>query len=508
MGTGLKPFEAKVQADTRNGMLPDADGIKAAAELLISPLPAQINVGMHGPGDGTNADPMELNYDASTPIRVQAHAQVFNARRRARTRPAVTTARRAPRSTSSGFRRTCSVTIGQNEVPATGGGIDHHTVIDFASDAPVGAKPDVMVNAIVGLPTTTPLVGSVPIRAHAQLLGLPRYLSLHMDEHVTNPGAANEQRDLQSVSLRTCQLNGSDACIAGTEDALDSLASGCRTSSSGRWTSRRRTTASPSRCGRPSPAAAKQFQAAVHLTNIREATYVNHQAQSTKGFRVQGRQQPEPAGASSTSRACRSATSTSATWPSRTRTLDAHANLLINPLPDDIRICLRESGKTVVAPTGRPDHGRRVRTTRRSPASARPATRRCRWPTAPACRSTRSRRRSTSRSTARKPTTSLHPAIEARKLHGELERHQHPDVDHRAHPDARPMTRTATPSAPPGSCTTRRHRRRHQHALPRRADPGDSVCQDPRPSATATVCRRRSDQPAEAHGSCATSRTC
>src|SRR5439155_24403467 len=108
--------------------------------------------------------------------------------------------------------------------PAAGGSVDHHTVVSFSSDAPIGAKPDVHVDAIAGLPSTTPLVGSVPVRAFLDLLGLPRYVTALMDEHVTNPGASNEQRDLQRVSIRTCLVDtNTDQCVLGTDDQLDTL---------------------------------------------------------------------------------------------------------------------------------------------------------------------------------------------------------------------------------------------------------------------------------------------
>ncbi|MDT4942926.1 MAG: hypothetical protein QOJ34_3015, partial [Pseudonocardiales bacterium] len=483
MGSGTKPFEAKVQADTRTGVLPDADGIKAAAELLISPLPAQINVGMHGPGDGTNAAPMKLNYDASSPIRVQAHAQVFRAA--------------AGNNPSCGDDGTaCAtldiqripahmlVTVGQNEVPAVGGGIDHHTVVDFVSDAPIGLKPDVTVDAIVGLPSDTPVVGSVPIRAFAQLLGLPRYLTVNMDEHVTNPGATNEQRDLQKVSIRTCQVNVSDACVAGTEDALDTLDIRVQN-----FLVRPTNFPAPNHdINQPLWATivgrGKQFQAAVHLTNIREATYVNHQGQAAKGFRVKvGSNQNLQAIVDI--KGLPLGNINFGDEAIQDATLDAHASVLISPLPNDISICMRESGRDVNAPSGdvitapcedTAPFGPSVGTVDHTPMSVAYRA------------SVPIQHINTTIDVAlngKEANTPGHPAIQARKLHGELNIDNIPtaitahiltpasDADGNATGPTRVVY--DAPSTGPGINV---HFRAEETV-------GNSVCQDPRPSATA-----------------------
>ncbi|MEO6884936.1 MAG: hypothetical protein ABI232_01435, partial [Jatrophihabitantaceae bacterium] len=285
MGSGAKPLEAKVQADTRNGTSATSTGLQASAEVLITPLPAQISIGLHGPGDGNGAAPMKVHYDASTPIRVQAHAQVFSAATGANpscgdngTACATLDIQRVPAH--------MSVAIGQTETAGTGGSVDHHSIIDVATDAPVGAKPDVIVDAIAGLPTTTPLVGSVPVRAHLDLLGLPRFVTAHIDEHVTKPGAADELRDLQKVSVRTCQLTNTDTCVPGTEDQLDTFSLLAQD-----FLSRPLNFPAPN-AGITQPMWAtvygrgSQFQVAVKLKDIRELTYINHTANATKGFRV------------------------------------------------------------------------------------------------------------------------------------------------------------------------------------------------------------------------------
>ncbi len=485
LGDGLKPLEMKVQADTRKGTLPDVDGLLAAAELLITNLPSVLKVRQHGPGDGANADPMVLTYDASSPVRVQAHAQVFKAS--AGANPSCGDA--ATACATLDLKRVPShlqATIGQSETaPASAGApVDHHTVIDVASNAPVGAKPDLILDAVVGLPSTTPLVGSVPVRAHAELLGLPRYVTAHMDEHVTNPGLANEQRDLQKVSVRTCQVNVSDACVAGTEDALDTLSLEVQN-----FLVRPLDFPAPNH-GITSPlwatvaGRAKLFQAAIELLNIREATYVNHQSLGTKGFRVKVGSNQDlqtrvdikdlPLGSISLG-----------DLAIDNARADVLANLLIHPLPDDIRICLRESGRPVGTPSGdvitapcedREPFGGTVGVPAHTPLSF-------------AYRASvpidKIRVDADAALNGNYNAVAGNPPIEARRLHGEFEMDHIPDsiTAHILTPadDANGNAVGATrvhydaPSTGPGINI---HFRAHQTQ-------GDSVCQDPRPSATA-----------------------
>jgi len=483
MGTGLKPLEMKVQADTRTGSLPDVLGLLAAAELLITNLPSKITVRQHGPGDGPNSDPMVLTYDASAPIRVQAHAQVFRAAAGANaacgdeaTACATLDLKRVPSH--------AEVTVGQSEtMPASAGApIDHHTKVDFESNSPIGAKPDLIVDAVVGLPSTTPVVGHVPIRAHAELLGLPRYVTMHMDEHVTNPGQTNEQRDLQKVSIRTCKLNNSDACTAGTEDQLDSLFVEAQN-----FLVRPLDFPAPNH-GITEPlwatvaARAKLFQAAVNLLHIREATYVNHLAQSAKGFRVRvGDNQNLQARVDIKNFPLGNLNV--GDLPIQSATADVLADLLIKPLPDDIRICMRESNKALVAPSGdvitdpcenntpfnnigQPDH----------------------TPMSFAYRASvpiNQIKVNVDAALNGLSTAVGNPPIEARRLHGELTLDNIPeeitahiltpadDVNGNAKGPLR--VQYDAPGAGPGINV---HFRAHQTQ-------GDSICQDPRPSATA-----------------------
>ncbi len=482
LGDGTKPFEAKLQADTRTGSLPDEDGLKANAEVLITPLPQTVTVKMHGPGDGDNADPMKLTYDASSPIHVQAHAQVFRAASGNTpacgddgTACATVDIQRVPSHLEA--------TIGQTETSAGSGAVDHHTVVDIASNSPVGAKPDVIIDAIAGLPSSTPMLGSTPVRAHAELLGLPRYVTAHIDERVTKPGLSDEQSDLRKVSVRTCQLDSGDNCVSGTEDKLDSL----KVVASNFLTRPLNFPAPNAGITEPLWATVtgrgNKFQAAITLVNIREVTYVNHQDNATKGFRVrvgdnnnlQARVDVEglPLG-----------NINFGNMAIQNATLDAKANVLVKPLPDDIRICLRESGQEIVPATSDPITDVCEDTAPFSGLGTLGHT-----PMSVAYRAsvpiTRIETNLDVALNGQDANAPGHPAIEARKLHGEVNIDNIPKsiiahiltpVDD-AHGNAVGDTRVVydAPSNGPG---LKVHFRASQTQ-------GDSICQDPRPSATA-----------------------
>lgn len=483
MGTGVKPFEARVQADTRTGTLPDEDGLKAAAEVLITPLPAQLKVGLHGPGDGAAAAPMKITYDAASPVRVRTHAQVFRAAAGAdpdcgddATACATVDIQRIPAHLEA--------TIGQSETAAGADAVDHRTVVDVTSDAPVGAKPDVVVDAIAGLPSTTPLVGATPVRAKLELLGLPRYFTTRLDEHVTKPGTPDEQRDLRTVSIRTCRVDASTACVAGTEDELDSLSLTAHN-----FITRPANFPAPN-AGITEPLWATvtgrgvKFQAAVKLLHIREATYVNHQRNGTRGFRVRvGDDQNLQARVDVLGLPLGDLNFGG--MAVQDATLDARANVLVKPVPSDIRVCLRQSGLAVYAPTGdvitapcedTAPFGPSVGTLDHTPMSVAYRA------SVPITRVETTADVALNGKAADLPGT---PPIEARRLHGEIAIDNIPkeitahvltpvdDADGNAVGATR--VRYDAPSTGPGLNV---HFRAEQTQ-------GDSVCQDPRPSATA-----------------------
>ena len=86
LGDGKTPLLGSVAIDTRvpadappppEGEEP-ATGQLIVADTRISPLPAQITISQHGPGEDQKENPLDFTYDSSSPVTVDARAQIFD----------------------------------------------------------------------------------------------------------------------------------------------------------------------------------------------------------------------------------------------------------------------------------------------------------------------------------------------------------------------------------------------------------------------------------------------
>jgi hypothetical protein len=86
LGDGTAPLLGSIGIDTRvpADAPPPPEGEEAPtgklvlADTRIDPLPAQITISQHGPGVDQKANPLEFTYDSSSPVTVDARAQIFD----------------------------------------------------------------------------------------------------------------------------------------------------------------------------------------------------------------------------------------------------------------------------------------------------------------------------------------------------------------------------------------------------------------------------------------------
>lgn len=360
LGDGVKPFEAKVQADTRSGIGGrEPTGLALDGKARLTPLPSRVTVGQHGPGDGRNAAPMVLAYDASSDVDLDAFANVVSA-----TSPA--------RATCGAPATACATldvdnlpaklvaTVGTAETgpggdsgplpPGPAGSVDHRTTIKTSyANASSADKIDVRAEAVLGLPSTTPLTGATPLRAKVDLLGLPRYVTAVLDEHVTGPGTPREGRDLRRVAVQTCDVQSDGTCRSGTEDQLDTLHL-----EAGTYLTRPLGMPAPG-AGIASPLWAhvvgrgNDFQAGLHLRTLREIQYVSDATRGLTAARARIGQDDELTTKVDVLGLPLGPQTILGSLAVDDPTLDIQATAVIQNLPDTVGLCLRSSGKPVPA---------------------------------------------------------------------------------------------------------------------------------------------------------------
>ncbi len=356
LGDGIKPFEAKVDADTRSGLGgPNPTGLKLDGKVRLTPLPQRVAVGQHGGGD----TPMVLSYDASSDVDVDGFANLVLAK--------------SPPGATCGASGTACATLDIDNIPAkfvatlgreglaqpSSALLERTTLKTKYANLNGPDKVDVRAEVIAGLPTDTPVFGATPVRARVELLGLPRFTTTVMDNQVTNPNTAAEVKDLQRFAMQTCDVLPGGLCDAGTEDQLDSLYI-----EAGTYLTRP--------LGMPAPGAGitdplwahivgrgNDLQAALKLVNISEIQYVNDKVRGLTAAKARiGNTQPLTAKVDIEGMALGDIVL--GAMAVNDATLDIHTLARINPLPSSVEFCLRSSGK----PTG-------------GPASANPITATC-----------------------------------------------------------------------------------------------------------------------------------
>ena len=229
-----QPLEVKAFLDTRDATL--STGFQANADTLIRNLPATLTASQHGLGIG--ASPLRLHVTtgpASHTIDVDGTAQIFKA-------TAFPTVAATPTCGQSDTacatvdidRIPTDITLTMNRVedPVNNGtnppSTVRHSSWDVDTNSAPGAKPDVVVDGVVGIPsdTVSSLVDTRPSVAHAAILGVPPHVRAHVDESVTAPGTANESTSPQHLWVETCAYDFvANACPGGanTTDQIDQL---------------------------------------------------------------------------------------------------------------------------------------------------------------------------------------------------------------------------------------------------------------------------------------------
>ena len=200
LGNGQDPFQIKVLADTRGAPIDtNGDGVYVDAEALLTPLPDKITVSQHG--DINDEDnPLTLVYDPSTQFDVDARAELIP--------------EKAGASAKCGDAETVCAAINLNDTPdkvvATmfqteedqGGGVTDRT-LKAVVDVVGAARPDVTVDAVVGIPADTPVIGGTPLVGHLELIDLPDKITATMASRVQNTGQPDETSELTAFRLNT-----------------------------------------------------------------------------------------------------------------------------------------------------------------------------------------------------------------------------------------------------------------------------------------------------------------
>ena len=233
-GTQTQPLEVKAFLDTRDPTL--STGFQANSDALIRNLPATLTASQHGLGVG--ASPVRFHITtgpASHTIDVDGTAQIFKA-------TAFATVAATP---TCGQSDTACATIDIDRIPTditlTMNRVEdpvdsstsppsalRHSTWDVDTNSVAGAKPDVIVDGVVGIAsdTVSNLIDTRPAVAHAAILGVPPHMRVHDDESVTAPGAANESTSPQHLWVETCAYDFvANACPSGSNgtDQIDQL---------------------------------------------------------------------------------------------------------------------------------------------------------------------------------------------------------------------------------------------------------------------------------------------
>ncbi len=230
-----QPLELKAFLDTRDPTL--STGFQANADALIRNLPATVTASQHGLGSGASPAIFHVTTGpASHTIDFDATAQIFKA-------TAFATVAATP---TCGQSDTACATIDIDRIPTdialtmnrvedpintstTPPSTVRHSSWDVDTNATGNAKPDVILDGVVGIPSNTvsALIDTRPAVAHAAILGLPSHVRVHDDESVDRArrGRTSRRRP-QHVWVETCAYDfTANACPGGSNstDQIDQL---------------------------------------------------------------------------------------------------------------------------------------------------------------------------------------------------------------------------------------------------------------------------------------------
>lgn len=336
LGNGLDPFQIKVLADTRSAPIDtDGDGVLVDAEALLTPLPNRITISQHGDVNDTD-DPLTFVYDPSTQFDVDARAELI------------------PEAAGAGAKcgqpdTVCAAvnlndtpdkvvaTLAQSEQDA-GGDVTNRT-LEAVIDVIGAARPDITVDAVVGIPEDTAVVGGTPLVGHLELIDLPNKVTAKMASRVENTGETDETSELTALRINTpgpanklSELKVEARNFITRPQGFPSPTFGIDTVDSPNWASV---------VGR-----GDRFQAAARVVDISDIEYVKKSDVGVAGVRVNvGGGQNLHAHVDVENFAIDELELGDQTIENAL--VDVLADVKIRPLPEDFSVCFREGGQPV-----------------------------------------------------------------------------------------------------------------------------------------------------------------
>lgn len=201
VGDGELPLEANLELDLRGSDLPKLDAL-----ATIAPLPDQIHIELDPAGEDPTAEPMRVVYDSSESVDIDLDAEIVNPE--------------ADENAGCGDPETICATLDARNVPSH---LDA-TIVQPAEDAEGGetfidlnvtpragsTEPDLRLHAILGaLDPDSPFLAA-PIEAKAEIKGVPPAIRVRMLQ--------NADDNLEELEVHACDRDfASGTCSPETD---------------------------------------------------------------------------------------------------------------------------------------------------------------------------------------------------------------------------------------------------------------------------------------------------
>ncbi|WP_436794815.1 OmpL47-type beta-barrel domain-containing protein [Actinospongicola halichondriae] len=234
LGNGTEPLLVHAVADLRDttDLVDDALRARVDADLSVTPLPSTFEFSQTGPG-ASQDEPVVITVESSEVVDFAASAEI----REVGSGPdcgdtgtycAGLEILDIPENVQATLTRTFGDIDGTSRDATTTVDLD----LDHADGTP--GSPDVHVDAAIGLPVDTELVGETPLFADFDLTGAPADVFVVMEgtERLASNGPDLEvaASELDRFLFITCEYDlGAEACEPGTEDAIDLVEASVRT---------------------------------------------------------------------------------------------------------------------------------------------------------------------------------------------------------------------------------------------------------------------------------------
>lgn len=234
LGDGVEPLLVHAVADLRDtdDLVDDALRARIDADLSVTPLPEQFTLSQTGPGENQE-DPVHVVVDTSSVVDLAAAVEI----------------RELGAGPDCGDTGTVCAAVEVDDIPEhveltldrvigdlDGTSRETFTSVDVDLDHANGTagSPDVRVNAALGLPVDTPLVGETPLFADLTLTGAPSDVFVILDgtERLASNGPDLEvaATEVDRLLFIACEYDlGAEACEPGTEDDIDLVEASVRT---------------------------------------------------------------------------------------------------------------------------------------------------------------------------------------------------------------------------------------------------------------------------------------